>query len=43
MGFWDSVSDFIGTGGMLTDPLAGYDFTSNLDPNYLDNFYNLGG
>jgi hypothetical protein len=32
-----------GTGGMLTDPLAGMDFTTNLDPNYLNNFYNLGG
>jgi len=32
-----------GTGGMLTDPLAGYDFNSNYDPSYLDNFYNLGG
>jgi hypothetical protein len=32
-----------GTGGMLTDPLAGFDFNSNYDPNYLDNFYNLGG
>jgi hypothetical protein len=31
-----------GTGGMLTDPLAGMNF-SNIDPNYLDNFYNLGG
>ena len=32
-----------GTGGMLTDPLAGFDFNSNYDPSYLDNFYNLGG
>ena len=32
-----------GIGGMTTDPLAGFDFNSNYDPNYLDNFYNLGG
>ena len=32
-----------GIGGMTTDPLAGMDFTSNLDPNYLNNVFNLGG